>query len=45
MKLLNNLFPIALLGADLLGAGCPGMWNFMGIEFVDDGKSGVTKFK
>ena len=45
MKLLNNLFLIALLGADVLGAGYLGMWNFMVIEFADDGKSGVMKFK
>ena len=45
MKLLNNPFPLALLGTDVLGAGYPRMWNFMGIEFADDGKSGVMKFK
>ena len=41
MKLLNNSFSLALLEADVLCAGCPGMWNFVGIEFADDGRSGV----
>ena len=45
MKLLNNPFLLALLEVDVLGAGRPGMWNLVGIEFADDGKSGVMKFK
>lgn len=45
MKLLNNPFPLALLGADVLGAGRKDMWNYLGIDLTEDGLSGTMKFK
>lgn len=45
MKLLNNPFPLALLGADVLTAGRAKMWNYIGSDITEDGQSGVLKFK
>ena len=45
MKLLNNPFPLALLGADVLGAGRKNMWNYLGIDLAEDGQSGTMKSK
>ena len=45
MKLINNPFPLALLGADVLKSGRKGMWNYRGTEISEDGLSGVMNFK
>ena len=45
MKLLHNPFPLALLGADVLKAGRPDMWNYTGMDLTVDGSAGVLKFQ
>ena len=45
LKLIANPYPLALLGVDILKAGCPGMWNYLGINLMEDGTARVLKFK
>ena len=44
MKLIANPYSLALIGADVLKAARPGMWNYLGIDPTEDGSSRVLKF-